>query len=413
MHTPVALVAPFALLLLGIAILPLVAPHAWERNGTKAIVVALLAIPAAAALALDAPAQLLHAGEEYISFLTLLGSLYVIAGGIVVRGDFRPTPLANAGVLGAGAVLANLIGTTGASMLLIRPFLRANRVRSKTRHLPLFFIFIVSNAGGLLTPLGDPPLFMGFLRGVPFEWTLRLWPVWLFVNGTLIALFAYLDWRSNLGEGEFPDPARSPLRFAGLHNLAFLAAVVTSAALVPFGPREVIMATVALASAKTTTLSLRQENGFTYGPIVEVAILFAGIFVTMQPALSLIREIGPSLGLGTAREFFAVSGVLSSVLDNAPTYVTFFTLAQSLAAAAPATATDLVGTTGVPAAILAALSLGSVLMGANTYVGNGPNFMVKAICDEAGFKTPSFFGYMGLAALILGPVWLVVAFGFV
>ncbi|MCC7386299.1 MAG: sodium:proton antiporter [Deltaproteobacteria bacterium] len=395
-------VAPFVILLLGIAILPLIRGHWWEKNRNKALFTALVAVPAAAwILFLRAP-LLAHAAEEYVAFIILLGSLYVTAGGLVVRGEIRASPFANAGILAGGAILASLIGTTGASMLLIRPFLRANRVRDGVRHLPVFFIFIVSNAGGLLTPLGDPPLFLGFLRGVPFTWTLRLFPEWMFSVGVLITVFFAIDWWTFRQGGGSAELDRKPVSVAGLHNLIFLAMIVGSAAFLPAIAREATMLAAAAGSLYTTRRELREENGFTYNPIAEVAILFLGIFITMQPALELLRALGPRLGVDTPGDFYWASGLLSSFLDNAPTYLTFFTIAQSV----PLEGARLIA--GVPEPFLIAISLGSVLMGANTYIGNGPNFMVKAIADEAGFRTPSFFGYMLWSIAILGPIWLLI-----
>lgn len=395
-------VAPFVILLLGIAILPLIRGHWWEKNRNKALFTALVAVPAAVwILFLRAP-LLAHAAEEYVAFIILLGSLYVTAGGLVVRGEIRASPFANAGILAGGAILASLIGTTGASMLLIRPFLRANRVRDGVRHLPVFFIFIVSNAGGLLTPLGDPPLFLGFLRGVPFTWTLRLFPEWMFAVGVLITVFFAIDWWTFRQGGGSAELDRKPVSVAGLHNLIFLAMIVGSAAFLPAIAREGTMLAAAAGSLYTTRRELREENGFTYNPIAEVAILFLGIFITMQPALELLRALGPKLGVDTPGDFYWASGLLSSFLDNAPTYLTFFTIAQSV----PLEGATLIA--GVPEPFLIAISLGAVLMGANTYIGNGPNFMVKAIADEAGFKTPSFFGYMLWSIAILGPIWLLI-----
>jgi Na+/H+ antiporter NhaD/arsenite permease-like protein len=406
---PLWSVAPFAILLLGIAILPLVVPHWWEKNSNKAIFATLVALPAVIFLAIAHAHLLPHAALEYFSFIVLLGSLYVISGGVVVRGDIKPSPLVNAGFLGAGSILASIVGTTGASMLLIRPFLRANQIRDTTRHLPIFFIFTVSNAGGLLTPLGDPPLFLGFLRGVPFTWTFSLAPVWLFVNGVIIGVFAFLDWRAFRAEGAVADFERRPVSIGGLLNIVLLLSVVASAAALPFIWREAAMIGAAVVSLLSSKKELRKENGFTYHPIEEVAILFAAIFATMQPALELLREEGPKLGVDAPLEFFWASGVLSSFLDNAPTYLTFFTVAQTITIPGAAT----VAATSVAEPLLVAISLGSVLMGANTYIGNGPNFMVKSISDEAGFKTPSFFGYMAWSVGILVPLWAVVGWIFV
>ncbi len=400
---PYLAVVPFVLILLGIAVLPLVAHQWWESNRNRLIFTAIITVPTVGYLLTLDPHMLLHAGEEYFSFIFLLGSLYIISGGIVLRGELKSSPFVNAGLLAAGAVLASIIGTTGASMLLIRPYLRANRVREYTRHLPIFFIFTVSNAGGLLTPLGDPPLFLGFLRGVPFTWTLKLAPEWLFVNGLIILIFFVLDYRIFSNAGAEPEYERKKLSLAGAHNFLFLAGVVASAGLLPLGWRELGMGVATVLSLVTTKKSLKEENGFTYHPIEEVAILFAGIFITMQPALGLLGLHGPEMGLSSPTAFYWITGVLSSFLDNAPTYVTFFTVAQSVGGE------NLVAATGVPEAILVAISLAAVFMGANTYIGNGPNFMVKSICDEAGFTTPSFFGYMVWSVGILGPIWFLVS----
>ncbi len=412
-HAPIPVLAvfPFVLVLLGIAVLPLVAPAWWESNRNKALFAGSIGVPSAAYLLTLDPSMLLHASEEFVSFIALLGSLYIVSGGIVLRGDLRNTPAANAALLGVGAVLASVVGTTGASMLLIRPLLRANRIRGSVTHLPIFFIFTVSNAGGLLTPLGDPPLFLGFLRGVPFTWTLQLFPMWLVVNGIIIATFYVYDLRVTRQEGVPPSVERAPLSVAGLYNFVFLAGIVASAALLPLGLRELGMATATVGSLVATPRPLRDENGFTYHPIQEVAILFATIFVCMQPALALLNALGPSMGLDSPFQYFWITGLLSSFLDNAPTYVTFFTIAQSLPAEAGTSAIEVLGGP-ISEALLTAISLGAVFMGANTYIGNGPNFMVKSICDEAGFKTPSFFGYMAWSASILGPIWLLVAIVF-
>lgn len=401
---PYAAIGPFVVILLGIALVPLFFHHWWESNRNKGIFAAVVAIPTAIYLSTLDVHMLFHAAEEYISFIALLGSLFIISGGIVLRGDLKSSPSANAALLGVGSVLASIIGTTGASMLLIRPFLRANRVRSTTAHLPIFFIFTVSNAGGLLTPLGDPPLFLGFLRGVPFTWTFHLIPEWAFTNGLLIALFFLIDWRAHKQQGKQPEYERAPLALAGTQNFIFLAGVVLSAALLPLGWREGVMVLMTILSLVFTQKTLREENGFTYHPIEEVAILFAAIFITMQPALQLLSHHGPEMGLSTPDHFFWVTGLLSSFLDNAPTYVTFFTVAQSIGGD-PAT---MVASTGVPEPLLTAISVAAVFMGANTYIGNGPNFMVKAICDEANFKTPSFFGYMAWSGAILIPCWVLI-----
>jgi len=399
---PLYAVLPFALLLLGIAVLPLAAPHAWEKNRTKAIFAAALSAPIVVYLALVFPAGLVHTGIEYLSFVVLLGSLFVVAGGIHVGGDIEASPGRNVAILAAGAVLANVIGTTGASMVLVRLILRTNSQRKHVGHIPLFFILIVSNCGGLLTPLGDPPLFLGYLRGVPFQWTLRLWPFWVIACVYLIGLFWIVDRRAYARESA-ADLARDlrermPVQISGALNVVFLACVV-GAVFLPTPWRELVMVAAAVASVLLGPRPARRANGFTYGPIAEVAILFAGIFITMVPALAILEARGRELGLTAPWQFFLASGSLSSVLDNAPTYLTFLSAAQGLRAG-----NDVVGVGHV---FLEAISAGAVLMGANTYIGNGPNFMVKAIADEAGFRTPSFFGYALRATATLAPVYLV------
>lgn len=391
---------PFVSLLLAIAVMPLAVPHLWEKNKNKFLVSALLSLPVLAWLFFHEPWAIFHTLEEYFSFICLLGSLFVISGGIAVTGDLEATPRVNTGFLALGAILANVIGTTGASMVLIRSFLRTNSERRVTRHLPVFFIFVVSNCGGLLTPLGDPPLFLGYLRGVPFFWTLKLFPFWLVAIGFLLSVFYIWDTRAYRQESSAAlkrDRTQiQPIRLQGGENIFFLGGVLYAVFLnTPW--REALMILMALLSFFLGSRKARQRNHFTWGPILEVAILFAGIFITMVPALMLLRAHGPEFGIRTTAHFFWVTGILSSFLDNAPTYLTFLSLAQGLGLPA-----DVVG---VPANILAAISVGAVLMGANTYIGNGPNFMVKAIADHAGFKTPSFFSYMLYALAVLFPLY--------
>jgi Na+/H+ antiporter NhaD/arsenite permease-like protein len=413
-------VLPFALMLLCIAVLPLVAPHSWERNRNKGLLVAILGLPVAAWMSALQPSIVVHAAREYVAFILLLGALFVIAGGIVVRGTLAGTPGLNSALLGTGAVLASLIGTTGASMLLIRPLLRANSIRERKAHVVVFFIFIVSNAGGLLTPLGDPPLFLGFLRGVPFLWTLRLWKGWLVVNGALLVLFFIIDStifrREDLERpGDLDKIAvehEVPVSIAGKRNFLYLAGMVgvllVSGALpLPVGVQEAAMLAMAALSWKTTPRSYRTENGFSWAPIVEVAVLFAGIFATMIPALEILNARGAELGTTRAWHFFWASGLLSSFLDNAPTYLTFASIASGLAGTSATNLAELLATSQGPT-LLAAVSAGSVLMGANTYVGNGPNFMVKAIAEQGGVRMPSFFHYMCWSGAILIPLFVAV-----
>jgi Na+/H+ antiporter NhaD/arsenite permease-like protein len=394
---------PFGLMLGGIAILPLVAGHWWEHNRNRALFAAVLALPVAAYLWREYPHGLLHSVEEYASFIALLGSLYVIAGGIHVSGDLAATPRNNTAILGLGAVLANLVGTTGASMLLIRVLLKTNSERRHIAHTPFFFILIVSNCGGLLTPLGDPPLFLGYLRGVPFTWTFGLYPYWLLANGYLLTLYYFIDRRAYRREDP-QDLVRDernlePVRVDGLINVPLLFGVI-GAIFMPTPYRELVMLALGAVSIFLAPKEPRARNNFSYGPILEVAILFAGIFVTMVPALAVLEVRGGELGLTRPWEFFLITGVLSSVLDNAPTYLTFLSTLQGMSLPAEVV--------GIPAVYLTAISVGAVFMGANTYIGNGPNFMVKAIAEEAGVAMPSFFGYAARAILVLTPVYLIV-----
>jgi Na+/H+ antiporter NhaD/arsenite permease-like protein len=440
-------VLPFALLLGCIALLPLVAQHWWESNRNKGLVAAVLSVPVVI-LMLTLPGneglpELGHKLHEYVAFILLLGALYVIAGGVHIGGSLSGTPLANTGVLALGGLIASFIGTTGASVLFIRPFLRANESRERRVHLVVFFIFVVSNCGGLLTPLGDPPLFLGYIKGVPFTWTFQLWKEWLLVNGALLVIFNLWDQRVlDLEERERPGSQlgrvmeHAPLRITGKLNFAYLLGVVfliyaggaglgTGGDPWPVGLQEGLLLALTLASWFTTNPENHRLNRFSWTPVVEVAVLFAGIFVTMTPALLILNAWGQGqrevLGQGcTMREpwqFFWSSGVLSSFLDNAPTYLTF--------------ASTACGIEGVPLEgrylaqllshhenfeigprLLMAISCGSVFMGANTYIGNGPNFMVKAIAEEASIKMPSFFGYMLYSGLILVPLFVVVTLVF-
>jgi len=413
---PLWSVLPFVGMLLAISVLPLIVEGWWASNRNKAIVSAVLGLPVALYFVFANPERLGHTALEYAAFVCLLGVLFVISGGIHIKGGAAGTPLSNTATLALGAVIANAIGTTGASMLLIRPLLRANEHRRHRVHVVIFFIFVVSNMGGCLTPLGDPPLFLGFLRGVPFEWTFRLWPQWLFIVGALLVIFNLLDqyqfFREDLAYKEsltdLVQPER-PIEIEGKINFLLLGCVVAA---VFAGGRFVqprwgdVVAKIwqaaaavvlALLSLLVTHRRVRYENRFTWHPIVEVAFLFAGIFATMIPALLLLEQRGAALGVTKPWQFFWAAGGLSSFLDNAPTYLTFYSLAQSLHLT-----NEVAGTTH---AVLAAISCGAVFMGANTYIGNGPNFMVRSIAEHAGVRMPSFFGYMAWAAAILLPLF--------
>jgi Na+/H+ antiporter NhaD/arsenite permease-like protein len=421
LQLPVWSIAPFALLLLAIAVLPLAAEHWWHRNRNKAIVAALVAVPTVlylfvVQLSTQQPTlqALAHELVEYVAFILLLGSLYIVSGGIVVSGDLNGKPLTNVLFLAIGAVLANVIGTTGASVLLIRPVLRINRHRQYKRHLPIFFIFIVSNLGGLLTPLGDPPLFLGYLKGVPFFWTVGLWPQWLCANGLMLAIFLVWDtlaFRREQPTVAAPDGSAEPLRIQGTLNTALLLGVVGAVLLGGWLDDTwgriascTLMATMAVLSLWLTPHALRRANAFTWEPILEIAILFLGIFITMVPALAILADNRDAFHLAEPWQYFWLTGGLSAFLDNAPTYVTFATMASGSG--------DYLPLAQDQSQVLAAISCGAVFMGALTYIGNGPNFMVKAIADQAGYKMPSFVGYLAYSCAVLLPVMALMSLAF-
>jgi Na+/H+ antiporter NhaD/arsenite permease-like protein len=396
-------VVPFLGLLLSIALLPLRAPRFWEDHKNKALVAFLWSLPIAVFFIFHAPRELVLSMKDYASFLLLLTALFIVSGGIVLKGDLKATPEINTLFLLIGAVLANFVGTTGASMLLIRPLLQTNSERRHTIHVPIFFIFLVSNIGGSLTPLGDPPLFMGFIKGVPFFWTLRLLPVWALMVAGVLLMFYLFD-RYQYGKEESRDLIRDrrrviPLHVTGTINFLWIAGIVAGIFL-PFPRREGVLILMAVLSILTTKRQHRTDNRFTYNPILEVAILFAGIFVTMVPALLILNARGAEIGITRPWQFFWSTGALSSFLDNTPTYMAFFSMAQGLGLNG-----DMMG---IPSLFLKAISAGAVFMGANSYIGNGPNFMVKVIAEEYKLKMPSFFGYMAYSFAILIPLYVVV-----
>jgi Na+/H+ antiporter NhaD/arsenite permease-like protein len=444
---PVWTVIPFVLMLGAIAILPLIPAthHWWESNLHRFYVALALALVAIAYYAflhsaeihghwpahhLVAPTEgAVQTGfvrtvlenaimSEYIPFIVLLFSLYTISGGIRIEGDLQADPLTNAAFMLAGALLASLIGTTGAAMLLIRPLLETNKERKHIAHTVVIFIFIVCNCGGCLLPIGDPPLFLGYLEGVPFLWTLGLWKEWAFVNGVLLVTYVLIDrifyyHRETLADVERDIEQIGKLKISGWKvNTPLLIGVVLAVALLdPSKPfvgtdwhpwmylREIVQLSLVALSLWFGDRAVRKKNQFNYGAIVEVAALFIGIFVTMQPALQILSVHGGELGINTPAKFFWVTGSLSSVLDNAPTYLVFFKTAQAMPAVEGATLVA-----GVQEPILIGISLGAVFMGAMTYIGNGPNFMVKAIAESSGVKMPSFFGYMVYSFAILLPI---------
>ena len=427
---PLWTLLPFAALLLTIALLPLIRPLWWENHVHKGLVAAALSIPSLLWLATQGESHtLLHAIQDYVSFLALLGSLFVISGGIHLRGSLSGTPLGNTAVMATGAVLANLIGTTGASMLLIRPLLRANAARRRKAHVVVFFIFVVSNCGGLLTPLGDPPLFLGFLHGVPFLWTLRLWAPWLVVCGLVLAAFNLVDqWILAREEKQYPEPlleevmAHGTPGIDGRRNLVLLGGVVaimlgrgegwtTDGTSWPFGIQEAAMLGLAAVSLAITPRGVREANRFSFEPILEVAALFLGIFLTMGPPILYLNARGAALGLDAPWEYYWATGLLSSFLDNAPTYLTFAATAAG-SFGVPVSENDYLGhllAQGPDATrTLSAIACGAVMMGANTYIGNGPNFMVKSIAESQGVTMPSFLGYMKWSGAVLLPIFAIV-----
>ena len=433
---PLWTLLPFAGMLLAIALLPLAAPHFWERDRNRACVAAAFALPVLlylpAAFGAEGIHVLLEKGAEYVSFIALLTSLYVISGGIHVRGSLSGTPLLNTVLIGLGALLASWVGTTGASVLLIRPLLRANEPRERKAHIVVFFIFVVSNCGGLLTPLGDPPLFLGFLKGLPFEWTFLLWREWLLVNGLLLVIFNLLD-QAIFAREEVERPGsqleevqqHQPIGIEGAANVAFLFGVVAVIYAAGrglgnggepwhFGVQEALMLALAAGSYVSTAGSVHERNHFTFAPITEVAILFAGIFATMAPALLLLNVHAESFGIREPWQFFWATGFLSSFLDNAPTYLTFAATACGLDGIAleGRYLAEYLALGERAAATLAAISTGAVFMGANTYIGNGPNFMVKAIAEQRGVRMPSFFGYMAWSGSVLIPLFVLCTFLF-
>lgn len=431
---------PFAGILLCIALFPLVMPTWWEDHQAPVVLAWSLAFIVPFVMGFGAH----HTAEvvleciinDYLTFIVLLFGLFCVAGNITLEGDLAGSPRINVGLLLFGTLLSSWVGTTGASMLMVRPIIKMNSWRRRKRHIMIFFIFLISNIGGCLTPIGDPPLLMGFMRGVPFFWSLRLLPILAFNAAVLLFVFYHLDmraYRKDIAEGRKPDISKpgTEIRIAGLHNLIFLAAIVVAVLLsgtLPSLPLfrnadgtvrgipilgevtltwpAVIEIAIILASAwlsfRTTSAKVRTENHFTWGAIKEVAILFIGIFITMQPALMILKANGASLGLDSPYQMFWATGALSSFLDNTPTYLVFLTTAGSLGFT-EGIATAL-GT--VPAKMLVAISCGAVFMGANTYIGNAPNFMVKSISDENGVRMPSFFGYILWSLGFLIPVFI-------
>jgi len=448
-------VIPFVLLLAAIAVLPVIpaTAHWWESNRNRFLVAMACAVVSLAYYAFlhrtafeahwpahylvqptDGPIQIGFVRavlenailQEFIPFIVLLFSLFTISGGIRITGDLQARPLTNAAFMGVGGFLASFIGTTGAAMLLIRLVLETNRERKHVVHTIVFFIFIVCNCGGCLLPIGDPPLFLGYLQGVPFLWTMTLWKEWLFVNGLLLVIYVLLDglwyYRHEAAADLRSDVVQQRrLEFSGWQlNAPLLVGVVLAVGLLdPSKPlpgtdwhawmylREMLQLLLVAVSLWFGSRELRAANHFSYHAIIEVAALFSGIFIAMQPALQILGVRGDELGIDTPAQFFWITGFLSSVLDNAPTYLVFFKTAQAMPLPAGATAVA-----GVEESILIGISLGAVFMGAMTYIGNGPNFMVRAIAETSGVKMPSFFGFMIYSCVFVLPLLALTAWLF-
>lgn len=403
------MVLPFIVLLLAIAIAPILNRHWWEKHYTK-ISIGLGFLVASYYIFLLDYHRLVNLGLEYFSFIVLIGSLFVASGCIFLHVERQSTPLVNLILLGAGAVVSNVLGTTGASMLLIRPFLRINKSRFRGFHL-VFFIFLVSNIGGALTPIGDPPLLLGYLNGVPFSWTIiHLWKIWTLTLGLVLSVFWVLDtlsYRKWLREGHSPAQG-TRFKLIGRRNLVFLSLIV-AAVFAKTPVREIVMigsATTALASTSKVTL---RANEFDFAPIREVAILFAGIFATMAPALDWLTLNAQSLRIKTPGGFYWASGLLSSLIDNAPTYLNFMSAALGLHQLSLGDPEHIKALLVHSGRFVQSISIASVFFGAVTYIGNGPNFMVKSIAERAGLKCPSFFGYILKYSLpVLIPIYTLV-----
>ncbi|MCW8961862.1 MAG: sodium:proton antiporter [Ignavibacteriaceae bacterium] len=418
----VFMVIPFVILLGMIATGPLFYHHFWEKNYPIISVILGLITVFYYLIFLNDTHSLLHIAAEYLSFIALLSSLFVASGGILIRVDKKSTPWLNAGILLFGSVIANVIGTTGASMLLIRPFIKINKDRIKPYHI-VFFIFLVSNIGGALTPIGDPPLFLGFLRGVEFFWVIgHVWYIWLPTILLITLIFVLIDSR-NVSKDEKVEKFSGKIEFKGMKNVFYLLVIVISVFIdpaviswipslspLPFGIREIIMFSMVVIAYRTADEDILKANEFNFEPIKEVAYLFVGIFATMIPALQLISHEANVLGEKlTPGILYWATGVLSSFLDNAPTYLNFLSAALGKYGMNVNLASDVSGFAQLHPIYLAAISVAAVFFGAMTYIGNGPNFMVKSISERSGIKMPSFFGFMIKYSIpVLIPIFTIV-----
>lgn len=432
---------PFGIMLLAIAIGPIIAPEKWESNLNKLIVSAILGVPVAIYMIVNGAAVIDPSGLtmatslvdtvffDYVPFIILLLALFVITGGIHLSGDIKAKPIVNTLFLAIGFFLASLMGTTGAAMLLIRPVLATNAQREHKMHTVLFFIALVANCGGLMTPLGDPPLFMLFLRGASFTWFASMWAPWLFTGAILLLLYFLADtyyYRKEEWTALSADSREAKsLQLTGKVNFIWLAGVVASVAFLNAGTilamgeenaplymkylREIAMLVLMVLSLVTTPRKVRyDDNKYTWAPILEVAALFIGIFVTMAPALIFLKQNAASLGLTHIWQYYYSTGLLSSFLDNTPTAVAFHSMATGLSPDIMASM-DANMVAGIPEVLLKAICIGAVFFGSMTYIGNGPNFMVKAIAEENNIDMPSFFGYMiKFSLIVLLPVYVIV-----
>jgi Na+/H+ antiporter NhaD/arsenite permease-like protein len=413
MEVSIYSVLPFIILLLAIAVAPFINYLKWENN-YHIVSVSLAAIIVVYYLSIGLGADLLHSLQEYIMFISLLASLYVVSGGVSIEFKGLSTPARNVFILAAGAILANVFGTTGASMLLIRPFINLNRIRISAYHI-VFFIFIVSNTGGALTPIGDPPLFIGYLKGIPFFWIMdKVFFKWLITVGLLLIIFYFLDRKNFMKQAdeleEKEKKEKTKIIIGGRRNIALLFIVIASVFITsPLFLREAVMLLTAVVSYKITSKDIHNRNKFSFHPIKEVAWLFIGIFVTMTPALYLLSKNASSISLTEPSHYYWLTGVLSAFLDNAPTYLTFLTAAMGSFGLNSEKVPDVIAFLASHEKYIVSISISAVFFGAMTYIGNGPNFMVKSIADQLKVKTPSFFGYMIKYSIpVLIPIYILI-----
>ncbi len=418
MSPQILIILPFLFLLLSIAILPITFPEFWEKKYTVISFTLAFVVLAYYLIFEGSAVKVLHSLDEYISFITLLFSLYLVSGGIFIKLKGKSTPLRNAILLFIGAVISNLFGTTGASMLLIRPYIETNKYRLKPYQI-IFFIFIVSNIGGSLTPVGDPPLLIGYLKGIPFLWYLiNLYHIWLFAVAALLIIFFIVDkYFYDKVKFEVQDEVEKTgerILIEGKWNIIPLVIIVLSVLITePKYLREIIMLLTAVLSYRLTSDKVHSKNHFTFGPIKEVAILFFGIFVTMIPALAFVAENSVRFGLDKLSNVYWYSGTLTSFLDNAPTFLNFLTGAMSAEKLSIDNPLMVLDFSVNNVKFLAAISIASVFFGAMTYIGNAPNFMVKSISEHSGLKMPGFIEYMyRYSLLILLPLLIIIWFVF-